>query len=125
MLDLFTPYSGDPNEPTPPGGGDALFSRIGEASDLRGGPCDAHDRCYQSCDTAQDQCDEAFGEAMVDVCKNVSGTVVVQLPLGVDVDVERRDICERWASIYEFGVATGGRAAFLGGHSTHCDCECS
>jgi hypothetical protein len=119
-------YSGDRNEPTPPGQGDARFSFEGSGEPL-GGPCDRHDECYQTCGTARGSCDEDFGNDLMAVCAGVSGIVTAPSPANPEIliDYQRRSQCEMWATIYHGVVAQVGFLAHDAGQETHCDCACS
>jgi hypothetical protein len=126
LSDTQTPYSGNPDEPTPPGQGDALFSRLGTGEDPPAGPCDLHDRCYQTCGSDQGSCDQAFGADLAAACVGVTGTVPVPAPSGgFDIQRDRMEMCQIWASRYAVAVSRAGSFAHLGGQSSHCDCECS
>jgi hypothetical protein len=126
FLDPLTPYSGNPDEPTPPANGDALFSRVGVEPNDPMGPCDVHDRCYQSCGSYQAECDSEFGDALENVCEGVTGTLTVPAPSGgFDLVLDRQEVCGKWASLYEFTVSTAGSSAHKNGQESHCDCECA
>jgi hypothetical protein len=120
------PYSGDPNEPTPPANGEALFSHVGTGEDPPRGACDLHDICYQTCGSDRDECDQGFGFVLANACAGVTGTVSIPSESGgFDLVLDRKDVCEGWASLYAETVEGLGRFAHEAGQASHCDCECS
>ncbi len=126
FVDPRTPYSGNPDEPTPPANGEARFSQEGSGVADPMGPCDLHDRCYQTCGSERADCDGRFGTALISACDQVSGILTVPAPNGgFDLTLDRREVCESWAGLYQDTVARAGSSAYEGGQSSHCDCECS
>jgi hypothetical protein len=126
FLDPRTPYSGNPDEPTPPANGEALFSRAGVDPSDPMGPCDLHDRCYQTCGSERSDCDGRFDEDLMGACSGLTGTLTVPAPSGgFDLTLDRREVCQGWASLYAFTVTNAAGFAHARGQESHCDCECS
>jgi hypothetical protein len=126
FLDPRTPYSGNPDEPTPPANGEALFSQIAVDPSDPMGPCDLHDRCYQTCGSDRTECDTQFGTDLTSACAPVTGTLLVPAPPGgFDFMLDRREVCETWAGLYALTVSNAGGMAHVSGQESHCDCECA
>jgi hypothetical protein len=122
---LYPPYSGNPNEPTPPANGQALFSEVGGGA-TPNAACDRHDRCYQSCGEEQGACEDAFAEDLGAACEGVTGIVTgVDPRTGQPTSFDRNEVCMAWAGIYASVVERAGGPAYREGQSSHCDCECS
>jgi secretory phospholipase A2 len=64
-------------------------------------PCNQHDLCYQTCGARKTDCDNAFFDAMFDVCLKA-----FSLPS------DDRDTCFYWAEVYKDGVAIWGEDAY-------------
>ena len=127
FIDPRTPYSGDPDEPTPPANGEALFSHEGSGGADPMGPCDLHDRCYQTCGSDRADCDGQFGDALRERLRRGDR----------DLDGSGAEWRLRSDARSARGVRALGRrstksrcprresSAHDGGQSSHCDCECS
>jgi hypothetical protein len=82
----------------PSGGKDTQFSN----SD-RQGPCDQHDRCYQTCNTDSDgrkDCDQRMYQDMLAVCNKSSEGWM------------KKAKCRHWARMYYLGLRVGGGFAW-------------
>jgi len=121
----LVPYSGEENEPTPGGDGDAAFGS-GAVAGNPVLPCDRHDDCYQTCNSVKADCDVAFHRDMSSVCEGVTGTYSATVPdlPGFVRELERRAICRQWSDYYFAAVDTFGGAAFNSGQENQCDCVC-
>ncbi len=90
----------------PAGGEDTLFS-----NDARTGPCDEHDRCYQTCNptlSARAACDLKMFEDMAAVCARAKPA--------------RQAICMSFALAYYTGLVKFGLEAFIERQAQVCAC---
>jgi len=100
------PFSPDWKD-NPAGGSDTHFGGIGN------GPCDNHDRCYQTCNpdsNARLVCDRTMLAEMYRVCN----TSTAPKPIV--------DSCYKWANTYYLGLLEGGQFAFDSRQREVCNC---
>lgn len=86
------------NKDNPAGGKDTQFS-----NGSRTGPCDQHDRCYQTCNTDSDgrsDCDKRMYADMMAVCNKSSASWATRMK------------CKAWAKAYYLGLRVGGGFAW-------------
>ena len=102
-------FDGCSNVPdNPAGGSDTQFS-----NPARTGPCDNHDRCYQTCDPssgARLACDQQMRTEMRAVCDNSSEGFII------------RALCRGFANDYYNGLRLFGGGAFEDRQRQVCNC---
>ncbi len=76
--------------------------------------CDAHDRCYGTCNSSKAECDSDMADAMRLACTNQWSDSVLTWPLLA--------ACYKVADVYHAAVALGGGGAF--DEAQREDCEC-
>jgi hypothetical protein len=74
-------------------------------------PCNQHDLCYQTCGASKTACDNAFFNAMFDVCLEAFPLLCPYVNL-CEQYADDRDTCFDWAEKYKDGVAIWGQDAY-------------
>lgn len=116
-------YDGCTNVPdNPTGCPDTLFSNYDNppGNPNPSGPCDFHDRCYQTCYSPQDytsgsaryNCDYGMYTRMVEVCDDATSACAITNYLQ----------CLSWASVYFDGLRLFGGGAFDDRQQSVCNC---
>jgi len=106
---IVTTVIGAADKDNPAGGSDTQF-----ANQDRTGPCDNHDRCYQTCASEGDgrsNCDDQMYQDMLAVCENSSE------------DEETVESCFNYANIYYRGLQVGGGGAYNERQEAVCQCS--
>jgi hypothetical protein len=71
-------------------------------------PCNQHDLCYQTCGASKTACDNAFYEAMFDVCLKAFPLPCPYVNL-CEQYADDRNTCFDWAEVYKDGVDIWGQ----------------
>jgi hypothetical protein len=79
----------------------------GEASSFLNA-CNAHDTCYQTCNSNKTECDGSFDWNLWNVCNPLSG--------------ECRAACDYWKTIYVGAVVNWGQPSWEGDQVNACAC---
>lgn len=100
-------WTPQPNGCSSPLGNNPAWYVCGEASSFLG-PCNAHDECYQTCESNRSSCDSTFGSALDAVCAPLSGNC--------------KSTCQFYADEYEAWVTTYGEPYWEDGQVNACAC---
>ena len=90
----------------PAGGKDTAFSNTAHT-----GPCDLHDKCYQTCGASKADCDRKLYSGMHDVCTHSHAPYHV------------RQKCLDYPELYWDGVHFGGHSAYNDRQAQVCTCK--
>lgn len=74
--------------------------------------CDAHDHCYGTCYSVKSACDTNFGDAMLNVCGELTGLEAATCSI----------TCYSWAAVYVIAVELVGQSYFDNGQIAGCSC---